>query len=142
MSDPDDDYISVRARVPQKQGLKLSGGAVGHQGASSVRARVPQKQGLKQADGGECISRSHVRARVPQKQGLKPVMPTLLRNATAVRARVPQKQGLKLRSAIKMEGGKKSPGASSTKTRIETTPRNHRISLYFLSGREFHKNKD
>ena len=37
-----------------------------------VRARVPQKQGLKQQFGRETWDLVIVRARVPQKQGLKP----------------------------------------------------------------------
>jgi len=84
-----------------------------------------------------------------------------------VRARVPEKQGLKLvispSAAMRMNG----PGASSRKTRIETTflrhfsssrlevrarvpekqglklrPRYRRIDPPLMSGREFQKNKD
>ncbi len=86
----------VRARVPEKQGLKLSP-LTEVEYRDRVRARVPEKQGLKPGRVDlEPTEGTGVRARVPEKQGLK----LLRRDAGAgrreVRARVPEKQGLKL----------------------------------------------
>jgi len=63
--------------------------------ACSVRAPVPQKQGLKPIQKALLVSILEVRAPVPQKQGLKPsALPSVI-SFVAVRAPVPQKQGLK-----------------------------------------------
>jgi len=60
-----------------------------------VRARVPEKQGLKHDCLGRVLDLAEVRARVPEKQGLKPRNGPRIRPGGDVRARVPEKQGLK-----------------------------------------------
>jgi len=107
----------VRARVPQKQGLKL-GGPYRNFRHLRVRARVPQKQGLKPneefilQDEYNCPGASSTKTRI-ETCGHKQ-----LRVGRIVRARVPQKQGLKQRDLV------------------------HLDLLLSMSGREFHKNKD
>ena len=108
----------VRARVPEKQGLK-------HDERSDpgvdqiVRARVPEKQGLKRPEKLTLRASRRVRARVPEKQGLKRYVIKIY-NAfgSQVRARVPEKQGLK-------------PGIVGYPQQLKAQ-----------SGREFQKNKD
>jgi len=87
--------IRVRARVPEKQGLKPK--TISYRlidcrspGASSRKTRI-ETENSRGSGGGE----EGVRARVPEKQGLKQDLARILRRDPEVRARVPEKQGLK-----------------------------------------------
>ena len=88
--------------------------------SARVRARVPEKQGLKPGCRHDVIDLFHVRARVPEKQGLKLYLVNSNAKHCIVRARVPEKQGLKLDTRRRLGPSTASPGASSRKTRIET----------------------
>jgi len=117
-------------------------------GATCVRARVPEKQGLKLVTPPPPAAATAVRARVPEKQGLKRDLPLIWTvqfrcpgassrktrietiqliedriKAAKVRARVPEKQGLKPQWLPYAVIRWWSPGASSRKTRIETGTR-------------------
>jgi len=96
-------------------------------GEIKVRARVPEKQGLKHSIFRRICEGGHkVRARVPEKQGLKHSLPGLTEDQLGVRARVPEKQGLKPYRFHVVPNQNVRPGASSRKTRIETS--DHRLS--------------
>jgi len=111
-------------------------------GGDNVRARVPEKQGLKHILGSQINALENVRARVPEKQGLKQLKVEAYSEREEVRARVPEKQGLKRRSGGSERIPPLGPGASSRKTRIETHGRGHERDRGRWSGREFQKNKD
>ena len=135
--------MAVRARVPQKQGLKHDDIPQALANTSEVRARVPQKQGLKRNSNKSHTSGHSVRARVPQKQGLKPISPTSIffifsrPGASSTKTRIETMFCYGCH-----EKRRNGPGASSTKTRIETGPVSVVEGYGPLSGREFHKNKD
>ncbi len=114
---------TVRARVPEKQGLKPAS-IIWVRYGNNVRARVPEKQGLKLSSTNRCrLSRpgpgaSSRKTRIETCEGVGgPRRKARLR----VRARVPEKQGLKLPGEdLLVPGVGLRPGASSRKTRIET----------------------
>ena len=135
--------LTVRAPVPQKQGLKLSRVSPRNR-QLPVRAPVPQKQGLKPIELRAIGPVPVVRAPVPQKQGLKPVddWETAM-DVGGVRAPVPQKQGLKQKADRLMPMRPQGSSASSTKTRIETELEKLPGPKYSVRfERQFHKNKD
>jgi len=131
-----------------------------------VRARVPEKQGLKPPSILDSVSCLLVRARVPEKQGLKHEAAEKNDRLEAGPGASSRKTRIEtfpiMRTIVYLLG----PGASSRKTRIETnsetkrlelcscpgaSSRKTRIETLFggkdegsqdLSGREFQKNKD
>ncbi len=151
---------STKTRI---ETLKSTAHAVGH----ALRERVPQKQGLKQIHSTTTCPRcktpgasstktrietmdlhfqasksTPLRERVPQKQGLKQNSINYEHDPIDLRERVPQKQGLKLIEFCSEIIVPRPPGASSTKTRIETSKPARLATKPPSSGSEFHKNKD
>ena len=138
-------YSTVRAPVPQKQGLKQQMLDTDPTSAI-VRAPVPQKQGLKRwtsiwsMRSTSSSSASSTKTRIETnktfplagcdhwgssasstKTRIETWWPTRYWTPRRVRAPVPQKQGLKLISVSNPDLIRQSSSASSTKTRIETT---------------------
>ena len=133
--------VAVRARVPEKQGLKRRDQFVhakdeGSPGASSRKTRIETREGPGPVLGlyrpGASSRKTRIETEICRGRP----------RGSAVRARVPEKQGLKQLHEFPAAALAGSPGASSRKTRIETLVTGRQGFGLSLSGREFQKNKD